>query len=79
MEILTRSGMLDDNTRVRERDSRLLRAKQCIMRRLEKDDVAKEVARRLNESGCALAGSALETMPSSLRVKNASESLRSRF
>ena len=52
----TRSGMLDDNAPVLERHLRLERAKQCIMRRLKKPDVAEEVARRLNESGCALAG-----------------------
>jgi hypothetical protein len=48
--------MLDDNAPVLERHLRLERAKQCIMRRLKKPDVAEEVARRLNESGCALAG-----------------------
>ena len=57
----TRSGMLDDNAPVLERDLRLQRAKQCIMRRLKKnDDVAKEVARRLDESGRAFAGAGSE-------------------
>ena len=66
----TRSGILDDNATVLERDLRLQRAKQCIMRRLEKDDVAKEVERRLNKCAharlLALANDAVES-----GVKNA--------
>ena len=65
---LTRSGILDDIAPVLERDLRLQRAKQCIMRRLKKDDVAQEVERRLNEcartpagGGSALADEAVES------------------
>ena len=64
----TRSGMLDDNAPFLERNLRLERAKQCIMRRLKKPDVAAEVARRLSESaraptgaGSALADDAVES------------------
>lgn len=52
----TRNGMLDDNAPFQERDLRLHRAKQRIIRRLKKPDVAKEVARRLSESARAPAG-----------------------